>query len=338
MRSRADSSACMRIPSSFEHASYCERAPVLRISSPVGAIRPLHIVLLVVGVVAVSFAAIFIRLADAPALSTAFYRQAMAAAIFLPFTLARWKELRRLSAAQLGVGLFSGALLAVHFATWIASLSFTTVAASVVLVTTSPIFVAAASRVLFGERVGRTTFIGILIGLMGAGIVSGGDFGISTRAALGDLLALGGAVAAAGYLLAGRRLRGGMSLVTYVGVVYTTCAVLLLPAAAFGARLSGFSAETWAMFLLLAVIPQALGHTVFNYLLKDMDATLVAISIMGEPVGSTLLALAFFGEVPPWTAVVGGVLILGGIYVAVTRQPRPSVPPGPDLSVAGEDP
>lgn len=292
-------------------------------------IRPYHIVLLLIGVVSVSFAAIFIRIADAPALSIAFYRQAMAAAIFLPLAIGRWKELRGLTATQLGVAVLSGALLALHFATWIASLSFTTVAASVVLVTTSPIFVAAAARVLFGERVGNTTFIGILIGLIGAAIVSGGDFGISTRAAVGDLLALAGAVAAAGYLLAGRRLRAGMSLFAYVGVVYATCAILLLPAAAFGARLSGFSGETWLMFVLLAVIPQALGHTVFNYLLKDMDATLVAISIMGEPIGSTLLALAFFGEVPPWTAVVGGVLIMFGIYFAVTRQGREAILPLP---------
>lgn len=296
------------------------------------AIRPYQVVLLVVGVVAVSFAAIFIRLADAPALSIAFYRQALAAALFLPLALARWKEVRALSAAQLRVAVLSGALLALHFGTWIASLSFTTVAASVVLVTTSPIFVAAASRILFGERVGRATFIGILIGLVGAAIVSGGDFGISTRAAVGDLLALAGGITAAGYLLAGRRLRAEVSLITYVGVVYTTCAVLLLPVAAFGARLSGFSGSTWLMFVLLAVIPQALGHTIFNYLLKDMDATLVAISIMGEPVGSTLLALAFFGEVPPWTAVIGGALILAGIYVAVTRQPRPAAHPGPDIA------
>ena len=300
-------------------------------------VRVGQVLLLVIGVVAVSFAAIFIRIADAPALSTAFYRNAMAAALFLPLAVARRAEVRSLSSRQFAIAFLSGALLALHFATWIASLSFTTVAASVVLVTTSPIFVAAASRALFGERVGSTTLIGILIGLVGAGIVSGGDFGISTRAAAGDLLALAGAITAAGYLLAGRRLRGEMSLFAYVGVVYTTCAVLLLPAAAFGARLTGFSGETWAMFLLLAVIPQALGHTVFNYLLKEMDATFVAISIMGEPVGSTLLALAFFGEVPPWTAVFGGVLILVGIYVAVTRQPKPSMPPGPDLSIAVDE-
>ena len=196
--------------------------------------------------------------------------------------------------------------------------------------TASPILVAAASSAMFGERVGRTAFAGILVGLAGAAIVSGGDlFVLSARAAGGDVLALAGAVAAAGYFVAGRRLRRDVSLLTYVALVYSTCALLLWPAALVaGARLTGFPARTWALFVLMAAVPQMLGHTVFNYLLREVSATVVAISIMGEPVGSTLLALAFFGEVPPWTAVAGGVLILAGIYVAVTVQARMVRPTG----------
>ena len=281
-------------------------------------------VLLVTGVVAVSFAAIFIRYADAPALTIALYRQAMAAALVLPLALARRRgELRRLSRGQITLAVISGVLLAIHFATWIPSVKLTTVAASVVLVTSSPIFVAAGSRLLFGERITRVAVGGILVGLAGAAIISGGDFTVSSRALAGDLLALAGALAAGGYFLAGRRLRQEISLLAYVAVVYTTCAVLLWPVAVVsGARLTGFDGRTWAMFVLLAVVPQTLGHTIFNYVLKDVSATVVAISIMGEPIGSTLLALAFFGEVPSWTAVVGGGLILGGIYVAVTSQAR----------------
>lgn len=254
----------------------------------------------------------------------------MAAAALLPLAAARRRqEVRALSRRQVVIAFGAGALLALHFATWIASLSMTSVAASVVLVTTSPIFVAAAGRVLFGERVTRGTMAGIVVGLAGMVIVSGGDLGLSPRAAAGDLLALAGAATAAGYLLAGQTLRREMSLLTYVALVYTVCAVLLLVAAlASGAPLTGFSARTWAMFVLLAAVAQGLGHTLFNYLLKEVDATLVAITIMAEPVGSTLLALAFFGEVPPWTAVVGGLLILAGIYVAVTArgagEPRPT--------------
>jgi drug/metabolite transporter (DMT)-like permease len=287
--------------------------------------------LLVTGVVAVSFAAIFIRYAEAPPLSIAMYRQVMAAVVVLPLVLAlRRDELRGLSRRQLGLAAASGAVLALHFATWIPSVKLTTVAASVVLVTASPIFVAAGSRFLFGERVGAVTVGGILVGLAGAAVVSGGDFAVSARAAAGDLLALAGALAAAGYFLLGRQLRQEVSALTYVGLVYTTCAVLLWPVAAVsGSRLMGFDGKTWAMFVLLALVPQLLGHTIFNFVLKEVSATVVTISVMGEPIGSTLLALAFFGEVPPWTAVVGGGLILGGIYVAVTAQARAARRAGP---------
>ncbi len=284
-----------------------------------------HAALLAMGVVAVSFSAIFIRLAHAPAVSIAFYRNGFAAALVVPLAVARRRpELRALTGRQGLILTASGGLLAVHFATWIASLSYTTIAASVVLVTASPILVAVASSVLFGERVARRAIAGILVGLAGAAIVSGGDLiVVSGRAAGGDLLAVAGAVAAAGYFVAGRRLRQDLSLLTYVATVYATCALLLWPAAVLsGARLTGFPAKTWGLFVLMALVPQMLGHTVFNYLLKDVSATVVAISIMGEPIGSTLLALAFFGETPPWTAVLGGLLLLAGIYVAVTAEGR----------------
>jgi drug/metabolite transporter (DMT)-like permease len=283
-----------------------------------------QVALLTIGVVAVSFSAIFIRQAHAPALTVALYRNAISAAMVLP--LAAWLrrgELRTLAPRRLGIAVLAGAILAAHFATWISSLSYTSIAASVVLVTTSPILVAAASRILYGERIFRATMAGILVGVAGAGIVSGGGFAISSRAAWGDLLALAGAAAAGGYFVAGRHLRQEVSLLTYVALVYTTCTLVLLPVVALsGTRLSGFPPKTWGLFVLMAVVPQMLGHTVFNYLLKDVQATIVAISIMGEPIGSTLLALAFFGETPPWTAVAGGVLILAGIYFAVTAQAR----------------
>ena len=122
---------------------------------------------------------------------------------------------------------------------------------------------------------------------------------------------------------AGRKLRQEVSLVTYVALVYSTCAVLLWPAALVaGVRLTGFPAKTWGLFVLMALVPQMLGHTVFNYLLKDVSATVVAIAIMVEPVGSTLLALAIFGETPPWPALLGGVLLLAGVYVALTSEGR----------------
>lgn len=288
--------------------------------------QPRQVLLLLVGVVAVSFSAIFIRLAEAPALTIAFYRTGIAAALLLPFALVRQREeLRALTRRQGAIAVVAGAMLALHFAVWITSLSYTTIAASVVLVTTQPIWVVAFSWMLFGERLRKLVLVGVLVALAGAVVVSGGDFASPARprALEGDLLALAGAITAAAYFVAGRHLRRDVSLATYAGLAYGTCAVFLLPVALLsGAQLGGFPAKTWGLFVLMALVPQMLGHTVFNFLLRDVEATVVAISVMGEPVGATLLALAIFGETPPANAILGGGLILAGIYVAITAQAR----------------
>src|SRR3954453_11803044 len=283
--------------------------------------------LLALGVVAVSFSAVLIREAGAPALTTALYRNAIATLLLLPLALGRYRgELRSLTARQLWLAFASGGMLALHFATWITSLEYTTVAASVVLVTTQPIWTALGGRALYGERLHRRTMAGIGVALVGALVISGGDVAGSARSAFGDLLPIIGAITAAGYFLIGRNLRQDLSLVPYVTVVYATCTVLLVPAVLVsGSQATGFPAKTWVMFVLMALVPQIMGHTVFNYLLRYMDPTLVAIAIMGEPVGATLLALAFYGETPPWTAVAGGLIVLAGIYVAITGQDRRAV-------------
>ncbi|HEX5948166.1 MAG TPA: DMT family transporter [Actinomycetota bacterium] len=291
---------------------------------PRSAVRPRHVALLVLGVLAVSTSAPLIRLADAPPLAVAFYRNAFAAAALLPFAFLRHRdELAGLGARRWGALGLAGAFLAVHFAAWIPSVSLTTVAASTVLVTSQAVWAAVGARVILGERVRRAAVAGIVVALVGAVLISGADFVLSPRAFAGDMLALLGAVTAAGYLLTGRRLRQRLSLAAYAGVVYGVCAVLLLAAALVaGTPLSGFEPTVWLLFVLMAAGPQILGHTVFNYLLRDLDATVVAVAIMGEPVGASLLALALFGEVPPWSAVIGGVVVLVGIYMAVTAQAR----------------
>jgi drug/metabolite transporter (DMT)-like permease len=289
---------------------------------------PRHLALLVLGVVAVSFAAILIRAADAPPLAVAFYRNGIAAALLLPAALIRHREeFRRLTRRQVGLALGSGALLAAHFALWIPSIDLTTIAASTVLVTTQPVWVALAGYLWFGERLSRAGVLGIAVAMGGAAVVSGGDFRLSAEAALGDVLALLGAVTAAGYYMVGRTLRRDLSLLTYVGIAYTTCALLLIPAMLVARTpFTGFEAGTWWTFLALALVPQIMGHTVFNYLLRYLSATVVAVAILGEPVGATLLGLAIFGEVPGWAAVAGGALILVGIYAAIRGQSRAEVP------------
>jgi drug/metabolite transporter (DMT)-like permease len=287
-------------------------------------VRPRHAILLVLGVAAVSTSAPLIRLADAPPLAVAFYRNAFGALALLPIVLiSRRHEVRTLGRGEAGPLVMAGALLAVHFAAWIPSVSLTTVAASTVLVTTQPIWAAAGERVLFGERIRGGAVTGIALALAGAALISGFDFVASAEAFAGDPLALLGAITAAGYLLTGRRLRQRLSLPTYAALVYGVCSVLLLVAVLVtGTPLFGYEPRAWVLFVLMAAGPQILGHTVFNYLLRDVDATVVALAIMGEPVGASLLALALFGEVPPASALAGGVLVLFGIYVAVTAQTR----------------
>jgi drug/metabolite transporter (DMT)-like permease len=185
------------------------------------------------------------------------------------------------------------------------------------------LWVATLSYLLLGERLRRGAVIGIAVALAGTAVVSGGDVSLSGRAAFGDLLAILGAILAAGYFVTGRALRQRMSLLAYVSICYSVCALVMVPVvAASGQPFAALRWQDWGLLVLMALVPQILGHTVFNYLLGDVEATVVAIAVMGEPVGATLLALGFFGETPPWSAAAGGALILAGVYAAMTAQAR----------------
>jgi len=283
--------------------------------------------LLAIGVVVVSFAAPLIRLADAPPLAIAMYRNLFATAILLPLALVlkrgELRSLRRSDVMALGG---AGVLLAVHFASWVPSVTLTTVAASTVLVSTQPLWSAVFARLFLGDRIRRAVAIGIGVALAGAVVISGFDFTLSTRAFAGDLLALTGAAAVAGHRIVALGPRRRMSLLPLVAVMYGVCAVVLLVVVLVsGTRATGFEAETWLWMALLALGPQVIGHTLFNLLLRDVDPTVIAVAIMGEAVGATLLALALFGEIPSAGAIAGGALLLTGIFVAVRGQSRRAV-------------
>ena len=277
---------------------------------------------LALGVVSVSFAAIFIRLADAPVLVIAAYRLMLASLLINPIAYARSRyELLHLIKAGLALPLLSGVLLALHFVLWIASLSYTTVASSVVLVTANPVFVALASHFLFREKLSRQVIVGIAVCLAGAALIGYGDWTLGLKALFGDLLALLGAIAVAGYYLIGRRLRQTTGALSYASIVYSSAAlVLLLSALALRYPLLGYSSTTYVMLVLLALIPQTVGHLSLNWSLRFVSATLVAIAVLGEPVGATVLALAILHEVPTLTQVLGGILILSGIFVAFHKS------------------
>ena len=278
--------------------------------------------MLALGVVSVSFAAIFIRLADAPVLVIAAYRLMLASLLINPIAYARSRyDLLHLIKAGLALPLLSGVLLALHFVLWIASLSYTTVASSVVLVTANPVFVALASHFLFREKLSRQVIVGIAVCLAGAALIGYGDWTLGLKPLFGDLLALLGAIAVAGYYLIGRRLRQTTGALSYASIVYSSAAlVLLLSALALRYPLLGYSSTTYVMLVLLALIPQTVGHLSLNWSLRFVSATLVAIAVLGEPVGATILALAILHEVPTLTQVLGGILILSGIFVAFHKS------------------
>jgi len=277
---------------------------------------------LALGVVSVSFAAIFIRLADAPVLVIAAYRLMLASLLINPIAYARSRhELLHLIKAGLALPLLSGVLLALHFVLWIASLSYTTVASSVVLVTANPVFIALVSHFLFREKLSRQVIVGIGVCLAGAALIGYGDWTLGLKPLFGDLLALLGAIAIAGYYLIGRRLRQTTGVLSYASIVYSSAAlVLLLSALALRYPLLGYSSTTYVMLVLLALIPQTVGHLSLNWSLRFVSATLVAIAVIGEPVGATILALAILHEVPTLTQVLGGILILSGIFVAFHKS------------------
>jgi drug/metabolite transporter (DMT)-like permease len=264
------------------------------------------------GIIAISFASILIRLADAPSLAIATYRVGLASLILAPhFALNLPVTWHKWNGRLLGATLFSGFFLALHFAFWIRSLQMTSVASSTALVSTTPLFVALISCFCLDERLSRRSWLGIFLVLIGSLIIAGNDFSLSRDALVGDLLALAGALAASGYLLAGRFVRRYLDLSAYTLGAYGSAALVLLGFSTFTATpLSGFSNQTYLVLILLATIPQLIGHTTFNWTLRFLSPTTVAVLILGEPIGATILAYFFFGEVIA-TVKALGLLILG---------------------------
>lgn len=271
--------------------------------------------------VVISFASIWIRWSEAPPISIAVYRLGLATLILTPIALSmRRSHLRALTRSDLRYALLGGICLALHFIFWISSLEFTSVASSVVLVTTNPIFVALGSRFLLRESVPLSLVIGIAISLTGGILIGYGDFLAGPNVLLGDGLALLGAVMASAYLLVGRRLRAHTDLLTYIFVVYGAAAIVLFVTALLLQQpLVGFPQETYVWLVLLALGPQLVGHTSFNWALKHMPASTVAVIILGEPVGSAVLAYLLLNEPITLLKAIGGLLVLAGIYLSSRR-------------------
>lgn len=271
-------------------------------------------------VLATAFSSIFTKLSSAPPLVIAFYRLFFALLIIAPLALNRAgiKEMARLGKRQLLLAVVSGLFLSLHFAFWITSLNYTSISSSTVLVTMQPLFVITGGVIFLKEKLGRGGLAGAVITLAGSLVVGFGDFRVGGEALLGDFLAFSGAIFVAVYLIIGRVLRGNLSLFSYVFLVYgSSAALLLLFNIVSGTPLFGYPAADWVYFVCLAVIPTIFGHTVFNWALKYVKAAVVSVSILGEPVGATILAFFIFSQFPGPLQLAGGIVIIAGLYVFI---------------------
>lgn len=284
------------------------------------------LLLMAVGVVAVSLSGPLMAAMVVPPLAIAFWRNGLAtAALAPPVATGRRTELTLVRGRTLGLVLCSGLVLAVHFGTWVTALTLTSVASATALVCLQIVFVV-AWQLLRGERFGPGVVVGLVLALAGVLVVSGVDLSLSSRALLGDLLALVGGLAAAAYMVIGARARQVVSTTTYTFVVYGTCAATLLVACLVsGQALTGYPLGQWALLVLVTATAQLMGHSVFNHLLATTSPVLVSLALLLEVPGASLLAAALLGQVPPPAAVVGLLVILAGTALVIVGNRTPAV-------------
>ena len=277
---------------------------------------------LAIGVLCISFGAIFARYADSPPLVKSAYRIGIAAIIVVPVAVIFYRrEYLGLSRRELCLNVLSGLFLALHFATWITSLDYTSVASSVILVDTIPIWTAVFNLAFGLTRPSRTMWFCVFLSVVGAAIVGYGDISFDKRALFGDALAIAGGAAAAAYIICGREVRRKLGLVPYIGLCYGTAALVLwVVVLVMGYPVTGFSAVTWGAFAGSALMSQLFGHSSYNWALGHFSSGFVGIMLLGEPIGSAILAYILFGESPTPVKFAGFALLLTAIFLAARDE------------------
>ncbi|MER2121657.1 MAG: DMT family transporter [Solibacillus sp.] len=281
---------------------------------------PIHpYIPIIIGVISVSLSAIFVKLASADAGVIAFYRMLFSILIMLPWFLMKYSnEIKVLSKRDWIFSSIAGVFLSFHFILWFESLNYTSVASSTVLVTMQPLFAFIGTYLFFKEKITLQTFIAGGIAILGSVLISWGDFQISGTALYGDILALIACALITGYLLFGQDVRKRLSLVTYTMVVYTVSTItLFFYIIVKGESFGPYPAIDWMWFILLAIIPNLLGHNLFNWALKWTSTNVISIAILFEPVGAALLAIFIFNEYLTVSQIVGGLVVILGIMLFV---------------------
>jgi drug/metabolite transporter (DMT)-like permease len=288
------------------------------------------VAVLLAGILSISFAAIFIRFCDdVPSIMIAAWRLTVASVVLLVFFRLRGHTFKKVTRDDLILSCFGGLFLALHFILWITSLKYTSVASSVVLVTTNPIFVGIFSYLILKEKQHIELIIGVILCLIGSTLIAAGDSGfeqlviVNRQALLGDILALAGAIMASGYLLVGSKAREKLDILTYITIVYTVAAlILIILSLVLNIPFTGYRHSSYLYMVLLAILPQLVGHTAFNWALKHIKASMVAITILGEPIGAIILAYLFFNESVSRFQVIGVVAIFAAILISSRKAKK----------------
>jgi len=278
---------------------------------------------LLLGVFAVSWAAVIIRVCESPPIVIAFYRMFFAAIILLPFAFLSKNKIKfkNFTKKSLILTIISGVFLGWHFHFWIDSLSYTTISASVVLVTTQPIYVAVLAKIFLHEKVGFKGVIAIFMALVGTILIAGFDLSFKNEYFYGDMLALAGAIMAACYMLIGRVVRSKIDVYPYIMTVYATAALTLgIIMMIAGGNQVAITGRDYIFFIILALVPTLIGHTIYNYALKHFKAHKVGIAVVGEPVLASIWALILFSEIPGWGTIAGGVVIITALVLVFSEK------------------
>jgi drug/metabolite transporter (DMT)-like permease len=300
------------------------------VTAPQGVTRPptRDLGIILVALLAVSTSGPLIAATAAPALAIAFWRNAMGGGVLLPIALVRNRaELRGLSRRERRWALLAGLLLALHFATWIPAIDYTSVASATALVATQPVWAALIGKAR-GEHIQRQVWVGIVVALSGALLLTGADLQVSGKALLGDGLAILGGIFAAAYMTAGSEVRQSVSTTTYTALCYSTTALLLLVVCLVGQQsLSGYDGKDWLKLVALTAGAQLLGHSLFNVVLRTTHPTVLSLSILFEIPGAAVIAAIFVkGQHVPWLAVPSAALLVVGLALVIRAGNRASVP------------
>ncbi|MDM5197849.1 DMT family transporter [Fictibacillus enclensis] len=271
---------------------------------------------LIVGIVAVSFSSIFVKLSDAPVSVQGMYRLLFTILFMLPFTKNQWKKAKRIQPKHWLLLFLSGTFLALHFLLWMGSLKLTTVASSTIILALQPVFVLIGAFFLFKERTSSASLMGMAIAICGAALIGWGDIGISAENLLGDLLSLFGTLAVAVHMLIGQHLLRHIPSFFYsLAVFISAVLVFALYNGAAGIPMTGYVGHDWLIFFLLAIIPTVFGHVLFNWLMNYVSATTISVNILGEPVGASILAYFMLNESISLFQGAGGFLVCTGLYL-----------------------